>query len=65
MKIVISKKGWLKQKYQINVIAINGENLLTSEKYYNLKDVEDTVALLKAELSTATVIYTWDHKLAA
>lgn len=59
MKIIISKKGWLKQKYQVNVVADNGRNLLTSEKYYNEQDAEDLVTLCKKEFAGAKVVYTY------
>ena len=56
MKIVIVKKGWLKKKYHFQIIAKNGEMIASGRPYFNRKDCEDTVALLKAEVKTAIVV---------
>lgn len=47
MKIVITRNGIFKQKWSFKLVGKNGEILMTGEKYYNFKDMVDTITLIK------------------
>lgn len=63
MKIIIyrSRFPWIRQRYSFKVIARNGETIARSESYYNLKDCEDTAALLKLGASRCHIVHDFDR----
>jgi len=56
MKIEEIRTGWFKQKWSFRIKASNGKVIATSEKYYNYKDMKDTICLLQKDLPTAELI---------
>ena len=63
MRIVIfkSKLLWSKQKYRFCLVARNGEIIVTSENYTNLKDCEDTAVLIKLSAGKSKITYDFDR----
>ena len=59
MEIIISKKGWLRQKYHAKIVHQNGNILFQSENYYNLKDVEDMINNFKKDIPKSQLIYSF------
>ena len=51
MKIKITKKGWLKQKYHFVIIAKNGKVIAVSENYNNLADCKSTAELFNLPIT--------------
>jgi uncharacterized protein YegP (UPF0339 family) len=60
MKIVIKKSGWLQEKYHFDVIAKNGEVIVTSEEYRQMIECNETIKLLQEEIGQAVVIMEWE-----
>lgn len=56
MRIKITKKWWLKQKWHFTVYAGNGKKVCQSENYTNRQDCIDTIDLLQNGLKDARVI---------
>lgn len=56
MKIVIIKKGWLRQKYHFCIVSSNGRILCTSENYYNLADVRSAIESIRFEVPNAQIV---------
>ena len=46
MKIVITKNGLFRQKWSFKLVGKNGKILMTGEKYYNFKDMTDTIEVI-------------------
>jgi uncharacterized protein YegP (UPF0339 family) len=53
VKFEIVKKGWLQKKYHFRFVAANGKIICSSAKYYNLKDCNDAIELVKEKAKTA------------
>jgi uncharacterized protein YegP (UPF0339 family) len=62
MKIVISKKGWFRQKWSFQIVARNGNILCSSEKYWNKQDCLDTVYLIQNHSEGCKVEYKYPEK---
>lgn len=57
MRIIIKKKGWLKQKYHACIVADNGKTIFTSKNITNLLELETTISNLKKNISNTLVTY--------
>lgn len=58
----IIKRGWLKQKWYFRVLSSNGKVLAVSEGYYNQKDCEDVVMLIKNHSESAPINFVQHEK---
>jgi len=62
MKIKITKRWWLRQRWHFTIIAKNGKKLAQSENYNNRKDCLDTIYLLQKELSNSRIVFEEDKR---
>jgi hypothetical protein len=62
MKIIIKKKGWLKQKFHAKIVHQNGNILFWSENQANLVDLEEMIKNCKRDMPKAEIVYDFEPK---
>lgn len=62
MKIIIKRKGWLRQKWHFCIVARNGQTLASSENYYNLVDCESAISTIQREIPGAVTEWPVNYK---
>lgn len=62
MKIIIIKKWWFLKKWSFQLVSDNGNILVWSSKYWNKKDMLDTIDLIQREAANCEIVYKYPER---